>query len=65
MAELKAWELSKEEAINYMKFALQFTSKNYRRKVLRRYNKNYKGAGRWVILGSRGVIRECENETPL
>jgi len=39
-----------------MKFALRFTSKNYRRKVLNRYKKNYKGVGRWMWLKSTSPV---------
>ena len=57
MPELRAWELSKREAIEFMNsIGLRYTSKNYRRKVLKHYHDNYKGVGRWVILGQYGLI---------
>ena len=60
--KMRAWELSKKEAIEYMnEIGLRYTSKNYRRKVLKHYRDNYKGVDRWVILGKYGVIRECLN----
>jgi len=55
---MRVWILSKREAINFMRFALQGTEKYYRRRVMKHYQTLYTGKGGWATIlsdGSRGI----------